>query len=93
MGDLKRLSKSSGMDPWIYCKTTYGLNVITHFFGDELGNVLIEGVLDADLIAIYARASLADHSWLERYNCNRLGDVYLIGLFYGGFLIVKYYDL
>jgi len=33
-------------------KTTYSLNVVADLFSDQLSDVLDEGVLDADLIAV-----------------------------------------
>jgi hypothetical protein len=33
---------------------TYGLNVVADLLRDQLSDVLDEGVLDADLVAVYA---------------------------------------
>ena len=33
-------------------RKTYSLDVVSNFLGDELGDVLVLGVLDADLISI-----------------------------------------
>jgi len=31
---------------------TYSLNVVANLLGDQFGDVLVEGVLDADLITV-----------------------------------------
>lgn len=49
-------------------KVTYGLNVVANLFGDQFGDVLDEGVLDADLVAVYVGAWLADD--FERLDCD-----------------------
>jgi hypothetical protein len=54
MGDLERLSMCSRIRLGACRKMPYSLNVVTDFLGDELGDVLIEGVLDADLITVCA---------------------------------------
>jgi hypothetical protein len=66
IGDLKSLSMRYIVGPW---GKSYCLDIVTNLLGDKLGDVLVEGILDADLIAVCVGTSLADHSWFER--CNR----------------------
>jgi hypothetical protein len=47
-------------------ETPYCLDVITNLLSDKFGDVLVKGVLDADLIAVCVGTSLADRSCFDR---------------------------
>jgi hypothetical protein len=51
------------MEPW---GKSYCLDIVTNLLGDKFGDILVEGILDADLIAVCVWTSLADYSWFER---------------------------
>jgi hypothetical protein len=58
MGDfeLESVWASDVMGRWSRAEMTYGLDVVANLFSDQLGDVLDEGVLDADLVAVYGGA-------------------------------------
>ena len=43
---------SDEIDRWLRVEMTYGLDVVADLLCDQLGDVLDEGIFDADLIAV-----------------------------------------
>lgn len=53
MGDLRAISISLWIFIVVDLELTYGLDIVADLFGNQFGNVLVEGVLDADFIAVW----------------------------------------